>query len=59
MRAMNIARQQMADTTAKLKIQLALRAQVPPSAMYNIVPNEEVYVHDENLKRWKGAILKC
>ena len=54
MKAMASARQEMADITAKLKIQLALRARVPPAAMYNITPGENVFIHDEKSKKWLG-----
>ena len=57
MKSMAIARQEMAESTARLKVQLALRSRVPPAAMYTITPGQEVYVHDENKSSGKDHLL--
>ena len=54
MRAMAIARQEMANITAKLKMQLAVRSLVPPAASYTVKPGCKVLVYDEKTKLWKG-----
>lgn len=54
MKAMQVARTQMADITAELRIARALRAQLPPASKYMVNPGDQVYVHHEKDKNWKG-----
>ena len=53
-RALQIARLEMSEIVAKLKVTTALRTRVPPAASYLIKPGEQVYVHNENARRWTG-----
>lgn len=52
--AINIARREMADITATLRIQRALRSKLPPATKYNVAPGDNVYAYNEKLKRWNG-----
>lgn len=51
---MEFVRLEMASITAKLKIQHALRAKLPPAASYSVAPGDDVYVYKEKDKQWKG-----
>lgn len=44
----------MATISAKLQIQSALRAKLPPATSYNVSPGDQVYVFREDAKRWHG-----
>lgn len=54
MNAMSLARREMADITASLRTQRALRSKLPPSTKNNIIPGKSVYVHSEKDNIWKG-----
>lgn len=54
MEAMEIARLEYTDITAKLKIQQALRSNLPPATKYLVSPGDSVYVYKEKEKRWRG-----
>ena len=60
LRAMHAARTEMANIVAQHKVQLALRARVPPAASFLVRPNDRIYVHDEVRKKWIGpyTVLK-
>lgn len=54
MRAMNIARLEMAVISAELKIRRALREKVPPATDYFVSPEDSFYVWNEGTKQWRG-----
>ena len=54
MRAMTVARREMDDVTARLKLQRALRSKLPPATEYVIRPGDNVYAYDERTKRYNG-----
>lgn len=54
MEAMNIARLEMANITAQLRVQQALKSKLPPATTYKISPGGQVYVHKEGAEKWVG-----
>lgn len=54
MQAIATARSEMATISAKLRIQSALRAKLPPATSYNVSPGDQVYVFREDTKKWHG-----
>lgn len=54
MNAMTIARKEMANITARLRIQKALKSKLPPATKYLINPGDQVYVYSEKSKHWNG-----
>ena len=54
MEALSYARNEMAAISAKLRIQSALRAKLPPATEYLVYPGDWVYVFRERTKDWNG-----
>lgn len=56
MKALESARTEYATIVAKLRIDRALRAKVPPASKYIIVPGDTVYVYREGSKQFHGPL---
>lgn len=52
--ALELAQVVMASISAKLRIQKALRARLPPVSQHNIKPSGQVFIYKEKERRWKG-----
>ena len=57
MRALNIARKEMAIITAELRIQRAMKANIPSASDRIIKPGMQLFVYHEKDKRWKSGYV--
>lgn len=54
MEAMEIARLEMTNITAQVRLQQALRTKLPPATHYHVDPGDEGFVHSEPEGKWRG-----